>query len=211
MKPMLDDIFTEPIYGDNGDLIDCWEDSAKRESRERPERRAIRSDMSQQGNRLEGLAIPYNSPSEGLEFIEIIQPGAFKKSLETGRSATENRPITFVFRHDDMSEYGDTETNLKLQDTEEGVRFTLDIPEYAVHLREAVSSGRIKDMSFEFYCIRDRWEDNTRYVLEADLVHISAVPEGAYPKANVSVRKPIDPNWKLKNKLLHKKLGRTNI
>jgi HK97 family phage prohead protease len=175
-----------------------------KESRERPERRANVSKLSQDGNKLVGLCIPYNSPSEGLEFVEIIVPGAFAKSLASGKSAIENRPITFVFRHDDMSEYGDTSTNLKLEDTPDGIRFSLDIPDYAIHLKEAVASGRIKDMSFEFYCIKDRWEDNTRFVVEADLVHISAVPEGAYPMANVSVR---NESYKLKNKLLLKKIG----
>jgi phage head maturation protease len=77
----------------------------KRESRERPERRAVVSKLMAEGNRLVGLAVPYNSPSEGLDFVEIIEPGAFAKSLASGRSQIENRPITFVFRHDDMSEF----------------------------------------------------------------------------------------------------------
>ncbi len=73
-------------------------------------------------------------------------------------------------------------------------------------MKEAVASGKIKDMSFEFYCLKDRWDGNERHVIEADLVHISAVPEGAYPAANVSVRKT-DPNARLKHRAMLLKLG----
>lgn len=183
----------------------------RKESREIPETRAIRSDVATSGNKLTGYAIVFNSPSlpiqeKGKEFVEYILPDAFDTSLKTGRSQIENRPITFVYRHEDMAEYGDTSTNLKLVKDDKGVRFELDIPEYALHLKEAVASGRIRDMSFEFYTIKDRWEDNKRYIELGDLVHISAVPKGAYPEASVQLRQKSE-TWKLKNIMLRKKIG----
>lgn len=182
------------------------------ESRELPEKREIVSDIREQGKTLTGYAIVFNSPSKILrdndhgEFTEIILPGAFDASLATGRSSIKNQAVSFVWRHDAMSEYGNTETNLKLEKDDYGIKFTLDLPEYANNLREVVSTGRATGMSFEFYVLKDRWEGQTRYVESGDLVHLSVVPNPAYAAASVEVREAPSMIWALRLDLMRKKL-----
>lgn len=181
-----------------------------KENREVPEVRNNEAQVEEKDKTLIGMAIVYNEQSQPLrngsrEFREVIVPGAFDESLATGKSSIENRPITFVFRHDDYSEYGDTATNLKLFNEARGVRFELDIPEYAKHLKEAIKEKRITGMSFEMYVIKDRWEGNVRYIEKADLTHIAAVPKGAYSSAKVEIRDINYHQWKIQ--LLRKYLS----
>jgi len=141
------------------------------------------------GERLTGYAVVYNQQSRLITdwagtYYEVIEPGAFDESLKNGN-------VSFVYRHSDNSEYGDTASQtLTLTSDEKGIRFDLQLPAYARTLREAVTSGAVKGMSFGFHADQVVWKDGVRHVVKGRLEHISAVTNPpAYPQASVALKK----------------------
>lgn len=141
---------------------------------------------------LKGQGIPYNKRSQPIgNFIEIIKPGAFTKSLKRGHE------IKAFINHDPSMVLATTESKppLKLSEAKDGVRYELEIPDtsYGEDLQKNVAAKRVKGSSFAFGTVLDRWRQdadgtNIREVLEAELYELGPVTNPAYLETGVQMR-----------------------
>jgi HK97 family phage prohead protease len=155
------------------------------------------------GNRLVGYAAVWDSPTEitewGKTFNETIRRGAFARSLK------DNPDVVCCVHHDETRILGRTTSGtLKLNEDIHGLRFEVDLPQHAHDIRELVQRGDLSGASFRFEARADRWDGNSRELLDVDLFHVSVVVHPAYRQTSVSVRG--NENWKLRNALLRKLL-----
>jgi HK97 family phage prohead protease len=143
---------------------------------------ALRSTEKEGKKSIEGL-IPYDSESIPIwGTIEVIAPGAFKKTLE---AKTEVRAL---WNHNDSQVLGSTKSGtLELEDTPEGLLCRCELPKtsYADDLFEIVSRGDVTTMSFGFYPVIWEYCDSSkvRRLQEIVLEEVSfGVTYPAYPE-----------------------------
>lgn len=159
------------------------------------------SDVTANSNTLTGYAIVYNAKSKlivenGQRFYEKIDKGAFTQSIAS-------RNVTFVFKHDDDAEFGDTQSKtLRLTEDDHGIRFELDLPTYANALRSKVQSKLVTGMSFSFKPTEVYSDgEGIRHVKKGELYHISPVYNPAYPQTKVGIREELPNHYKYKLRL----------
>lgn len=134
---------------------------------------------------IEGM-IPYNSRSEEMwGFVEIIAPGAFKRTINNGTD------IFAFWAHDVSQILGSRKAGtLQLEDRQDGLHFAIELRETAVSADyfEAIARGDVTGVSFGFLAEREEW-DNTqepavRTLKECHLLEVSpGVAFPAYPGA----------------------------
>src|SRR5262245_49385981 len=139
-----------------------------------------------------GYAAMFNSPSQDLgEFVEVIKPGAFTKSLANGAD------VRCLFNHDESMVLGRTTAGtLRLSEDSVGLRFECELgnQSYATDLYESIKRGDINQCSFGFYCTADRWVQISeapgvmREVLEAEVFDVSPVTFPAYQATSLNAR-----------------------
>ena len=147
--------------------------------------------------RLVGYAAVYNARSLDLgAFVEIIRPGAFRRTLRDGHD------IRAFYGHDQTRILGrQSNGRLVLRDDPTGLRVEITPPEDTVDGRDVVTNvknGNLDGMSFAFrlYDPRDghgqrwRFEESPplREILEAEVLEVSVVAMPAYPDTSVAVR-----------------------
>ena len=146
--------------------------------------------------RLSGLAIPYNKlsdnplPWEGPDVKERILPGAFSRSLQSGRD------VMMLWNHELKYIFGRTAKNtLSLRETSDGVSFDNIPPEsgWAKDLLPSIKRGDYSNMSFSF--TEDLKPELTlengqyvRNVKQATLYEISLVPFAVYETTSIGMR-----------------------
>jgi hypothetical protein len=145
---------------------------------------------------LEGYSAVFDKPSENLgwgdfEIREYIAPGAFTNVLKTSDCRA-------VFNHDPNFILGrESAKTLELTEDETGLRSVIYLPDtqYARDLAVSVERGDVREQSFCFTVIRDRWEEDqenkiaTRTILEiGELIDISPVTYPAYPDTDIAKR-----------------------
>jgi len=149
-----------------------------------------------EGLELTGYAAVFNLPSlpmsfanvgGGKRFREIIHPGAFARSLNA------KPDVTLRYQHSLTTlPLGRTKSGtLELAEDEHGLRVRADLPdnEWGRPIRDAVIRGDISGMSFRFSKVLEKWEDDTRHLLEVRLgPEVSITDYPAYPDTSVSVR-----------------------
>lgn len=143
------------------------------------EKRYALNGVSLEGRKLVGLGVPYNKPSRVIienrrVFVERIVPGAFAKALGQGDD------VLFLADHDRTKVLGRRRTGtLRLIDTPEGLRFSVDLPDTqaARDTLALAERGDLGGASVGFRATRETWNaDKTeRTVHEARLIEISAV------------------------------------
>ena len=141
------------------------------------------------GMTFEGYAAVFNSDSEPLPFIERIQPGAFKRSLQS------RNEIKLLWNHDAgeplASVRGGT---LKLWEDATGLRVWAQLANTTRgrDVAELIRSGTIDSMSFGFNVIKDSWnEDGSVRTLESVRIFetsLVAFPAYTATAGTVSVR-----------------------
>jgi len=137
-----------------------------------------------QGNEVTGLAIPYGADSHPLPFIETIQRGAFGKDIGA-------RNVALLVEHEPSRVLADTRSNtLKLEETDDGVRFAARLPDTrdGQDMRVLLRDGIYQNMSFGFVADEDEWRDGKRFVTRARLFEVSLVHSPAYATTAASVR-----------------------
>jgi len=107
---------------------------------------------------LTGYAAVFGSEANLGDFIEIIRPGAFAKSLESGMN------IRALYHHEGSALLGTTRGGtLKLAEDSKGLRFDLALPgtTHGKDLAILVDRGDVAGCSFGFRVREggDRWED----------------------------------------------------
>lgn len=130
--------------------------------------------------------IPYNSRSEEMwGFVELIAPGAFKRTLNGGSD------IFAFWAHDDSKVLGSRKNGtLVFEDKDDGLHFSVELRETAVAADyfEAVSRGDVTGVSFGFFSEREEWDNKqepaVRTLKEVRLLEVSpGVAFPAYPGA----------------------------
>lgn len=145
--------------------------------------------------KLRGLAIPYsqmsNNPIPGMPGMkERILPGAFKRSLESGRD------VMMLWNHELKYIFGRTARGtLKLKEEHDGVHFENDPPDsgWSKDLLPSIKRGDYSNMSFgftddvkPFLTLEDG--NYVRNVTQATLYEISLVPNAVYETTSIGAR-----------------------
>jgi HK97 family phage prohead protease len=133
--------------------------------------------------RFRGYAAVFNMPSEPLPFVESIAPGAFKRSLASGRE------VRMFLNHNTDQVLGSTRSGtLVLKEDERGLWVENDLPPTSVgrDLSILMQRGDVHSMSFGFSIPRggDSWsEDGQSRELREVILHEVSVVTGfpAYP------------------------------
>ena len=154
-------------------------------------RSEIRVAKAEDGTRTVSGLIPYNSLSVDMwGFQELIAPGAFASALGADADVLALRD------HDPKLLLGRTKSQtLQLNDSPEGLRYTLTLPNTtaANDLAESIDRGDLDTTSFGFGCDEDSWaaaDDGTviRTLKQVTLFEVSPCSFAAYPDSQVTVR-----------------------
>ena len=157
------------------------------------ERRAFvecRAEASDNGRKIRGYAIVFNSLSQDLGgFKEIIAPEAVDRTLSEGLD------VRALVDHDSGKVIGRTRSGtLMLRKDSRGLRIEVE-PDpdisYAGDIMRAVARGDVSGMSFGFRTLEDTWdyetEPWTRTVTDMKISEVSIVTFPAYTQTDVSV------------------------
>jgi HK97 family phage prohead protease len=152
------------------------------------ERRAA-VELRATGRRLQGYAAVFDQPTRIADFTEVVERGAFAKTLASGTD------VLALVDHDATRVLARTKAGtLRLQEDAFGLSFEIaDLPNTSAanDILELVRSGNAGGASFAFAVAPggERWRGSTRTLTEVDLREVSvvaAVP--AYTGTTVSAR-----------------------
>lgn len=148
-----------------------------------------RSENEEQNTSIEGYAAVFNSKTRiGSYFDEVIEPGAFSRSL------SENGDVRALFNHDWNNVLGRTKSGtLTLKEDDKGLNFNVELPNTSVarDLSESMARGDINQCSFGFFVTDEEWdysvEPALRTIKEVELFEISVVSIPAYEDTEASL------------------------
>lgn len=146
-------------------------------------------------NTVEGYAAKFNELSTPLgNFREVIEPGAFKRSLDAGQE------IHLLLEHDPRFVLGCRSAGtLELVEDSIGLKIRCELPDttYANDLKKSLARGDVRGMSFGFLTPQggDRWEAprgddglKTRVLKSVDLRECTITCRPVYPQTEVALR-----------------------
>ena len=142
---------------------------------------------------VEGYALLFDTPSDGLSFTEVIKRGALDGVLEKS-------DVFALLNHDQRrgvlarSKYGKGSLSLSVDD--KGLKYRFDAPKTDLgdELLENIRRGEIGESSFCFDVEKDTWEKRSdgswKRTIEkfGNIYDISPVYNGAYSKTSVYMR-----------------------
>ena len=135
-----------------------------------------------------GYAATYGQPSAGLPFTEVINAGAFKRTL--ARVAKNERVVKFLHGHDESRMLASTASGrLSLVEDEKGLRVEAKLdpadPDAAAVISKLTHEAKAMGMSFGFTVPKggDNWNGETRTLNEINLFEVSILSghQPAYP------------------------------
>lgn len=136
--------------------------------------------------RLVGVAAPFNTETRIADFRELIRPGAFTKSLQSGRD------ILCLRDHDTSVLLGRTKTQtLELEERADGLHYSVKLPDTQAgrDLLALAERGDLGGVSFGFQAVNEHWDKDLRELQEVELHEISIVQAWpAYDQTTVSLR-----------------------
>ena len=152
-------------------------------------------ELRSNGRTVSGYAAKFNSEANLGHFVEIIRPGAFRKSLDAGDN------IRALWHHSSEALLGTTRGgSLKLREDAHGLAFELALPSttHGNDLAVLIDRGDVSGCSFGFK-VRDggdRWElrgaQAVRELLDLELFEVTLTHDPAYPDTSIALRsKPI--------------------
>lgn len=151
--------------------------------------RALDNAVETKGRTLYGYAARFGVKTDLGGFYEVIQPGAFTRTL-AGADAGKVRAI---YEHDSRSLLGRAGAgSLRLAEDDVGLSFELDLPDTSLgrDVATLVKRGDLNGCSFGFIATGDSWEGETRTVTDVDLHEITITATPAYEATSVQVRSP---------------------
>ena len=153
--------------------------------------RAIATDST--SLRIGGYAAQFNKEATGLSFREVIAPGAFTRTLQSGE------PVFLLVNHDtDSLPLASTQSGtMALRQDETGLYMEADLDPNnprAQELVSAVSRGDVSKMSFAFTVEPggDTREAGLRTLQDLNLFEVSVVTWPAYDATTVGMRTASD-------------------
>jgi len=141
--------------------------------------------------RLVGHAAVFDSPADLGQFVEVVRPGAFTRSLR------QPGAITALYDHERRSILGRVSAGtLRLHEDARGLAFEVDLPDTTVgrDLAVLVQRGDVAGCSFGFIVPPggDRWESRAdkplRELRGVDLHEITITSAPAYADTAVAIR-----------------------
>jgi hypothetical protein len=152
----------------------------------------ISSKGKESGRRVEGYALLFNTPSDALDFEEVIIPGALDGVIEKSN-------VFALLNHDSsrgiLARCKSGKGTLKLEIDSKGLLYSFDAPNTALgdELLEYLKRGEVSESSFAFTVKDDVWEKagtKTRRTIKKfdELFDVSPVYDAAYSKTTVSAR-----------------------
>lgn len=150
----------------------------------------VRSISTDDGSlRIGGYAAQFNKEATGLNFREMIAPGAFKRSLQSAE------PVFLLVNHDtDQLPLASTQSGtLVLSEDEVGLRMEAILDPSnprAAELASALTRGDVDKMSFAFSVAPggDTRADGLRTLTDLNLFEVSVVTWPAYDASSVGMR-----------------------
>ena len=151
-----------------------------------------------EGRKLEGYASVFSDEYTeifdrwGDSFGERIVAGAFRETLKQ-----RSGDIFMLINHDYNKVVGRNGSNLTLEEDNNGLRFSIDVPNTSDgnDLLENVRVGIIRGCSFGFSITEEetRWLEDKFYrdITKVDLYEITATPIPAYANTEISARSDI--------------------
>lgn len=152
-----------------------------------------RADMEKDTRKVEGYALLFNTPSDGLDFTEVIDPAALDGTLEAS-------DVLALYNHDYergfLARYNKTVKTLDLAVDDFGLRYSFVAPDTDLgdELVEHLKRGEITESSFCFDVDDEEWQDmgegNYKRTIKhiAHLYDVSPVISAAYSATTVSLR-----------------------
>lgn len=141
-----------------------------------------------------GYAALFNSPSEDMGFIEIIEAGAFREAIGTS-------DVRALFNHDPNQILARTASGtLRVEEDEKGLRYEFSLPDttYGRDLAVMLKRGDVSQSSFAFTVKEQAWETKkdekgnptyTRRIKKVErLFDVSPVTYPAYSDTTVALR-----------------------
>ena len=133
-----------------------------------------------------GYAALFNTPSDGMQFTEIIAPGAFSRTLK--RVADSKKIVSFLFGHDETRALATTASGrLTLTEDARGLKVEAKLdpadPDAASVISKLTHEARSMGMSFGFSIPKngDVWEEAIRTLKEINLFEVSVLSAGQTP------------------------------
>lgn len=133
-----------------------------------------------------GYAALFNTPSDGMQFTEIISPNAFTRTLK--RVADGKKMISFLFGHDETRALATTASGrLSLSEDARGLKVEAKLdpadPDAASVISKLTHEARSMGMSFGFSIPKngDAWDENVRTLNEINLFEVSVLSAGQTP------------------------------
>jgi uncharacterized protein len=156
-----------------------------------PEFRVLREEGSLP--KLRGHAALFNVEVDFGYFREMVAPGAFKNSIESGDD------VRALFNHDPNLILGRNKAGtLRLSEDEKGLLSEIDPPDTQLgrDIVVSIERGDISQMSFGFYITSEevvrREGESTLYIIkEARLFDVSPVTYPAYESTDVEVQRHV--------------------
>ena len=155
--------------------------------------------------RIAGYAATFNSEATGLNFREVIAPGAFNRTLST------DNPVFLLVNHDmEQLPLASTKSGtLQLSEDKVGLRMEANLDPSnprAQELASALKRGDVDKMSFAFTVAPggDTREEGLRTLTDLDLYEVSIVTLPAYDSTSVGLRNAND-DTSLRHRLLKAK------
>ncbi len=151
------------------------------------EQRAI-YELRTKNRRLEGYAAKFGIEARIADFVEVVAPGAFARSLASGGD------ILAMVDHERSRLLARTRSGtLRLAEDSAGLAFELSVPDTTVgrDVLALAERGDLGGMSFGFLVPKDgeTWDGNRRTLTAVDLREISVVSAWpAYPDTTVAAR-----------------------
>ncbi len=148
--------------------------------------------VDEESRKVEGYALLFNVPSDGLDIEEIIEP----RSLD---GVIEKSNVFALLNHDErrgiLARSKKGEGTLSLTVDGKGLRYRFDAPRTALgdELLEYLKRGEVTESSFAFTVAEDVWEKKgetwKRTIRKIDeLYDVSPVYDAAYSKTTVYMR-----------------------
>lgn len=150
------------------------------------ERRGAAGGLRASGRTLSGYAAVFGTETRIGGFSERIAPGAFGKSLASGKD------ILALLDHRADVLLGRTASGtLRLTEDAKGLRFDLELPDTQAgrDLVALAERGDLGGMSFGFIAEDEEWTGNTRELRQVDLREVSVIQAfPAYQQTEISLR-----------------------
>ena len=157
--------------------------------------------------RIGGYAAMFNKEATGLSFREMIAPGAFTRTLQSGN------PVFLLVNHDmDALPLASTGSGtMSLREDEQGLWMEADLDSAnprANELASAISRGDVSKMSFAFTVAPggDSRKDGLRTLKDLNLFEVSVVTLPAYDSTSVGMRTADEEGAEAEALLLRKRL-----